>query len=78
MPKPILVSLFGALQVENECRTDEKRLSSSYQHRHFRCFAAQQFNTAYDSSCVGRYDRTSHTRDVPVHFSATTRERERM
>jgi hypothetical protein len=38
-------------------------------------FAALQFNTAYGSGCVGRYDRTSHNRDVLIHVSATTTER---
>jgi len=38
-------------------------------------FAALQFNTAYGSGNVGRYNRTSHTRDLIISVSATTTER---
>ncbi len=38
-------------------------------------FAALQFNTAYGSDCVGRYNRTGHARDLIVPVSATTTER---
>lgn len=38
-------------------------------------FAALQFNTTYGSGKVGRYDRTSRTRDLLITVSATTTER---
>ncbi|RQS60672.1 SMP-30/gluconolaconase/LRE-like region family protein [Burkholderia sp. Bp8963] len=38
-------------------------------------FAALQFNAAYGSGAVGRYDRTSRTRDLLIPVSATTTER---
>lgn len=38
-------------------------------------FAALQFNTSYGSGCVGRYNRSSHTRDLVISVSATTTER---
>jgi hypothetical protein len=38
-------------------------------------FAALQFNTTYGSGKVGRYDRTSRTRDLLIAVSATTTER---
>jgi len=38
-------------------------------------FAALQFNTSYGSGCVGRYNRSSHTRDLVIPVSATTTER---
>src|SRR6202171_2206625 len=38
-------------------------------------FAALQFNKADGSGKVGRYDRTSHTRDLLISVSATTTER---
>jgi hypothetical protein len=38
-------------------------------------FAALQFNTAYGSGNVGRYDRTSHARNLIIAVSATTTER---
>jgi SMP-30/Gluconolactonase/LRE-like region len=38
-------------------------------------FAALQFNTAYGSGCVGRYNRTTHARDLIIPVSATTTER---
>ncbi|MBN3753261.1 SMP-30/gluconolaconase/LRE-like region family protein [Paraburkholderia sp. Tr-20389] len=38
-------------------------------------FAALQFNTTYGSGAVGRYNRTSRTRDLLIPVSATTNER---
>jgi len=38
-------------------------------------FAALQFNTAYGSGSVGRYNRTTHTRDLIISVSATKTER---
>lgn len=38
-------------------------------------FAALQFNAAYGSGTVGRYNRTSRTRDLLITVSATTTER---
>ena len=38
-------------------------------------FAALQFNATYGSGKVGRYDRTSRTRDLLITVSATTTER---
>ena len=38
-------------------------------------FAALQFNTTYGSGKVGRYNRTSRTRDLLITVSATTTER---
>lgn len=38
-------------------------------------FAALQFNTTFGSGSVGRYDRTTHTRDLIIPASATTTER---
>ncbi|MGF6597615.1 hypothetical protein P3T23_002332 [Paraburkholderia sp. GAS448] len=38
-------------------------------------FAALQFNATYGSGAVGRYDRTSRTRDLLISVSATTTER---
>ncbi|ACC75709.1 SMP-30/gluconolactonase/LRE family protein [Paraburkholderia phymatum] len=38
-------------------------------------FAALQFNATYGSGTVGRYDRTSRTRDLLIPVSATTTER---
>jgi len=38
-------------------------------------FAALQFNTSFGSGAVGRYDRTSHSRDLLIPVSATTTER---
>ncbi|WP_407945604.1 SMP-30/gluconolactonase/LRE family protein [Paraburkholderia elongata] len=38
-------------------------------------FAALQFNAMYGSGKVGRYDRTSRTRDLLITVSATTTER---
>ena len=37
-------------------------------------FAALQFNTTYGSGTVGRYDRTSQTRNLVIPVSATTTE----
>src|SRR6202790_3036865 len=37
-------------------------------------FAALQFNTTYGSGAVGRYDRTSQTRNLLISVSATTTE----
>ncbi|CAE6763620.1 SMP-30/gluconolactonase/LRE family protein [Paraburkholderia haematera] len=38
-------------------------------------FAALQFNATYGSGKIGRYDRTSRTRDLLITVSATTTER---
>jgi hypothetical protein len=38
-------------------------------------FAAMQYNAAYGSGTVGRYDRTSRTRNLLIAVSATTTER---
>lgn len=38
-------------------------------------FAALQYNTSYGSGAVGRYNRTTHTRDLIVPVSATTTEK---
>jgi hypothetical protein len=38
-------------------------------------FSALQFSTTYGSGKVGRYGRTSHTRDLLIAVSATTTER---
>ncbi|HTF67373.1 MAG TPA: hypothetical protein VK638_32305 [Edaphobacter sp.] len=38
-------------------------------------FAALQFNTSYGSGAVGRYNRSTHARDLLIPVSATTTER---